>query len=55
MRQPLMWMAAALMLSGAIMLVADVGAAGLWISVITMGIALVVIDVYRHRHERHHV
>jgi membrane-bound ClpP family serine protease len=55
MRQPLMWMAAALMLSGAVMLVADVGAAGFWIAVITIGIAVVVLDVYRHRQERHHV
>jgi hypothetical protein len=55
MKQPLMWIAAVLMLSGAVMLVADVGAASLWIALITVGIAVVVVDVYRHRQERHHV
>jgi membrane-bound ClpP family serine protease len=44
MRQPLTWIAVALMLTGAVMLVADVGVAGLWIAVITIGIALVAID-----------
>ena len=39
MRQPLTWIAVALMLTGALMLVTDVGAAGLWIIVITIGIA----------------
>ena len=49
MRQPLIWMAAALMLAGAVMLVLGVGAAGLWIAVITIGIAIVAIDGHRHR------
>jgi hypothetical protein len=49
-RQPLTWIAVALMLTGAVMLVTDVGAAGLWIAVITIGIALVAIEAYRHRH-----
>ena len=55
MRQPLTWIAVALMLTGAVMLVADVGVAGLWIAVITIGIALVAIDAYRHRLGQHHV
>jgi membrane-bound ClpP family serine protease len=55
MRQPLTWIAVALMLTGAVMLVADVGVAGLWIAVITIGIALVAIDANRHRQGQHHV
>jgi hypothetical protein len=55
MRQPLTWIAVALMLTGAVMLVADVGVAGLWIAVITIGIALVAIDAYRQRQGQHHV
>jgi membrane-bound ClpP family serine protease len=54
MRQPLTWIAVALMLTGAILLVTDVGAAGLWIAVITIGIALVGIEAYRNRQEHHH-
>jgi hypothetical protein len=41
--------AVVLMLGGALMLVADVGAWALWIGVITIGIALVAIDRMRHR------
>ena len=48
------WIAVALMLIGAVMLVADVGVAGLWIAVITIGIALVAIDSYRQRQRQHH-
>jgi len=48
------WIAVALMLIGAVMLVADVGVAGLWIAVITIGIALVAIDAYRQRQRQHH-
>jgi len=55
MRQPLTWIAVALLLTGAVLLVADVGAAGLWIAVITIGIALVAIDGYRRRQRQHHV
>jgi len=51
----MIWIAAALMLSGAVMLVADVGAAGLWIAVITIGIAVVVVDAYRRHQGQHHV
>jgi membrane-bound ClpP family serine protease len=54
MRQPLTWIAVALMLTGAILLVTDVGAAGLWIAVITIGIALVGIEAYRNRQRHHH-
>jgi hypothetical protein len=50
---PFTWIAVVLLLVGAAMLVAGVGAAGLWISVITIGIALVVIDGRRSRRERH--
>ena len=54
MRQPLIWIAVAMLLCGAVLLVADVGAAGLWIVVITIGIALVATDGYRRRHRPHH-
>ena len=55
MSQPLTWIAVALLLTSAVLLVADVGAAGLWIAVITIGIALVAIDAYRRRQRQHHV
>jgi hypothetical protein len=54
MRQPLIWTAVALMLTGPALLVADVGAAGLWVAVITVGIALVATDGYRRRQGQHH-
>ncbi|GAA1976498.1 hypothetical protein GCM10009798_42130 [Nocardioides panacihumi] len=54
MRQPLTWIAVALLLTGAVLLVAGVGAAGLWIAVITVGIALVAIDGYRRSQGHHH-
>jgi hypothetical protein len=41
---PIVWLAAVLMLIGAVMLVTGVGAAGLWIAVITIGIGLLVAD-----------
>ena len=53
MRQPLIWIAVALMLTGAVLLIADVGAAGLWIATITVGIALVATDSYRRHHGEH--
>ena len=53
MRRPLIWIAVALLLFSAIMLVADVGAAGLWIGVITIGIAIVAIEGYRRRPGHH--
>ena len=54
MRHFMTWIAMALMLIGAVMLVADVGVAGLWIAVITIGIALVAIDAYRQPQRQHH-
>jgi hypothetical protein len=46
----IVWIAIALMLTGAVMLVAGFGAAALWIAAVTVGIALVVIDQNRvHR------
>ena len=48
--RPIVWIAVVLLLLGAIMLLADIGAAGLWIAVITVGIALVVIYELRSRH-----
>ena len=54
MRHFMTWIAVALMLIGAVMLVADVGVAGLWIAVITIGIALVARDAYRQRQRQHH-
>jgi hypothetical protein len=47
---PFVWMAVVLMVMGAIMLIADIGAPGLWIAVVTVGIALVAIDRTRSRH-----
>jgi hypothetical protein len=46
------WIAVPLLLVGAFMLLFDVGATGLWIAVITVGIALVVIG-QRTPHLRH--
>jgi hypothetical protein len=46
----LVWIAVALMVVGAVMLVAGIGAPGLWIAVIAGGLALVVIDRTQHRH-----
>jgi hypothetical protein len=46
----LVWIAVALMVAGAVMLVAGIGAPGLWIAVVTVGIAVVVIDRTRRRH-----
>lgn len=37
------WTAILLMVTGATMLIAGIGAAGLWIAVITVGIALIAI------------
>ena len=47
---PFVWIAVVLMLMGAVMLIAGIGAPGLWIAVVTVGIALVVIDRTRSRH-----
>jgi hypothetical protein len=43
MKRLLLWVAVPLMLLGAAMLIADIGATALWIAVIAVGIALVVI------------
>jgi hypothetical protein len=45
----LVWIAVALMVVGAVMLIAGIGATGLWIAVIAVGIALVVIDRTQRR------
>ena len=45
----LMWIAAAVLLIAAAMLVAGVGAAGLWMTVIAVGIAAVAIGLVRQR------
>src|SRR5690349_17409371 len=55
MKQPLIWIAVVLMLTGAVLLVLGVGAAGIWIAVVTVGIALVAVDGCRHRRGPHHV
>jgi hypothetical protein len=47
---PLVWIAAVLMIVGAVMLIAGIGEPGLWIAVVTVGIAVVVIDRTRRRH-----
>ena len=44
--------AIALMLAGAIFLVADIGSSALWIAVIAVGIALVALDRSRDRNVR---
>ena len=49
----LLWVAGALMLVAAAMLIAEVGAAALWIAVITVGIATVVVAQARTRHGFH--
>ena len=41
--KPLLWIAVPLLLGGAVLLVAGIGAPGLWIAVIAVGVALVVI------------
>ena len=47
--KPSVWIAVALMLIGAIMLVADTGASALWIAAVTVGIALAAIGLNRGR------
>jgi hypothetical protein len=41
--KPVMWFAVLLLLFGAAMILADIGAAGLWIAVIAVGLAIVVL------------
>jgi hypothetical protein len=48
--KPLLWIAVPLLLLAAVMLIAGVGDAGLWIAVVAVGVALVAIDVVRSRH-----
>jgi hypothetical protein len=50
---PLVRLAAVMMLLGAVMLVAGIGASALWIAVVTVGIAIVAIDRTRGRHGAH--
>ena len=47
---PLMWIVAAFLLVAAVMLVAGVGAAGVWIAIIAVGIAAVALELVRRRH-----
>ena len=47
--KPLLWVAVPMLLLAAAMLVADVGAAGLWIAVVAVGVALVAIELLRSR------
>jgi hypothetical protein len=49
MRPLLLWIAVPLLLLGAGMLIAGVGAPGLWIAVITVGIALAVTGRVKRR------
>ena len=44
------WIAVVLMVMGAVMLIVGIGAPGLWIAVVTVGIGLVVIDQSQRRH-----
>jgi hypothetical protein len=41
---PVIWIAVVLMVIGAVLLIAGIGAPGLWIAAITVGIAVVIID-----------
>ena len=50
----ILWVVGALLVFAAVMLVAGVGAAALWITVIAIGIAAVVIVQSRARHGFHH-
>jgi hypothetical protein len=43
----LLWIAVPLMLLGAAMLIAGIGASALWIAVVTVGIALVIVGRVR--------
>lgn len=45
-----LWIAVALMLTGAVFLVMGSGSSALWIAVIAVGIALIAIDRSRRRH-----
>ena len=45
----LVWIAVAVMVVGAAMLIAGIGAPGLWIAVVAVGIALVAIDRTQRR------
>jgi hypothetical protein len=45
-----LWIAVVLMVIGAVMLIVDIGASGLWIGVIAVGIAVVAIDRTRRQH-----
>lgn len=45
--KPLLWIAVGLMLLGAAMLLAGIGAPALWIAVIALVIALVVVGLVR--------
>jgi drug/metabolite transporter (DMT)-like permease len=47
------WIAVVLLLAGAVMIVADVGATGLWIAVIAVGIAVVAVDAHRRQRQHH--
>jgi len=47
--KPLLWIAVPMLLLAAVMLVADVGDAGLSIAVVAVGIALVAVDLFRSR------
>ena len=46
----LLWKVAAMLILAAAMLIAGVGAAGLWFAVIAVGVAVVVIDRLRSHH-----
>jgi hypothetical protein len=45
----LLWIAAPLLLLGAVMLIADIGAAGLWIAVIAVGLVMVLMGLASRR------
>ena len=49
MKRLLPWVAVPLLLLGAAMLIADIGASGLWIAVIAVGIALVAVGRVKPR------
>jgi hypothetical protein len=48
--KPLLWVVAVMLVLAAAMLVADVGAAGIWFTVIAVGVAVVAIERSRSHH-----
>lgn len=48
--RPLLWLVAVMLVVAAAMLIADLGSAGVWITVIAVGVAVVAIERSRSHH-----